>query len=440
MADTIRKVKVVDDIIATESEVQYGVLVGGQNITAQHFKAISATPNSMVFNIVVPSLETILDRHLMIATTFVLKINYKDSAGNTTLPAGRPLINYGVTDALANFPLNRLISTIQCSINNNTISLQQSDVFDILTRLYDPETLAKYDSKTPTTCDYLSDYSDGVEALKYIIDWNQLRGNGQAFLNPYEVGAPAAAPDAEEKLGTREQAFISHNHNVLGFDSMRPAGSSHTHRTRGSFMIDKIYTSADNGLTANGIPTDTSNEVYVQITVKEPLFLSPFLVGADCEGHHPGIYGINNMNLTINFLNSANRAWRSARYPIYTGGTAVGATPVFFGKEATLARVVEAVVECKFYTPKGSMLQNPRCVVNYHEIGIYRTSNLPTIEAPTGDKRLHGLINREGAFPTWKRATLTSSNIQLSSIPDSMQTLILSSMISKSISITRQDY
>ena len=67
----VRKVKVVDDIIATESEVQYGVLVGGQNITPQHFKAISATPNSMIFNIVVPSLETILDRHLMIATTFV---------------------------------------------------------------------------------------------------------------------------------------------------------------------------------------------------------------------------------------------------------------------------------------------------------------------------------------------------------------------------------
>ena len=64
------------------------------------------------------------------------------------------------------------------------------------------------------------------------------------------------------------------------------------------------------------------------------------------------------------------------------------------------------------------MLQNPRCVVNYHEIGIYRTSNLPTIASPTIDKRLHGLIQRDGAFPTWNRATLTSSNIQLSSIPD----------------------
>ena len=147
MADTIRKVKVVDDVIATESEVQYGVLVGGQNITAQHFKAISATPNSMVFNIVVPSLETILDRHLMVSTTLTFKITYKDSNGGTTKPAGRPLISIGTTDALANFPLNRLISTIQCSIHNNTISLQQSDVFDILLRLYDPDTLAKYDGK-----------------------------------------------------------------------------------------------------------------------------------------------------------------------------------------------------------------------------------------------------------------------------------------------------
>ena len=113
MADTIRKVEVVDDIITTESEVQYGVLVGGQNITAQHCKAIGATPNSIVFNIVVPSLETILDRHLMVAATFVLKLTYKGSDGARTLPAGRPLVNYGITDALANLPLNRLISTIQ---------------------------------------------------------------------------------------------------------------------------------------------------------------------------------------------------------------------------------------------------------------------------------------------------------------------------------------
>ena len=135
--------------------------------------------------------------------------------------------------------------------------------------MYDPETLAKYDSKTPTTCDYLSDYGDGVEALEYVIDWNLQRGDGAAFLNAYEVGtvpAPPALPypNAEEKLGVRGQAFISHAHNVLGFDSMRPAGSSQTHRPKGSFMIDKIYTSGDGGLTANGAPTEGSSELYVK--------------------------------------------------------------------------------------------------------------------------------------------------------------------------------
>ena len=53
----------MDDVIATENKVEYNVLIGGQNITSQEFKAISATPNAMVFNVVVPSLETILDRH-----------------------------------------------------------------------------------------------------------------------------------------------------------------------------------------------------------------------------------------------------------------------------------------------------------------------------------------------------------------------------------------
>ena len=154
--------------------------------------------------------------------------------------------------------------------------------------------------------------------------------------------------------------------------------------------------------------------MFVQVTVKEPLFLSPFLVGADSEGHHPGIYGINNMNLTINFLNTANRAWRSARYPVCLTDPL---NPLFFGKDVTLVKVEDAIIECKFYTPKGSMLQNPRCVVNYHEYGIYRTSNLPTIARPTADLRLHGIMTQLG-FPTWNSARLTSANIQLSSIPD----------------------
>ena len=78
MADTINKMKVLDDVIAVKSKVNMGVIYGGQNITSQAFKAISATPSSMVFNVVVPSIETILDRRIMIQTTMILRIDIEN--------------------------------------------------------------------------------------------------------------------------------------------------------------------------------------------------------------------------------------------------------------------------------------------------------------------------------------------------------------------------
>jgi hypothetical protein len=120
----------------------------------------------------------------------------------------------------------------------------------------------------------------GSEALRFVLDWKTTKTNIKALT----VGA-----DDFDTAGTREQAFVSHAHNVLGFDSIRPAGSSHKHRPRGIFKIDRIYTSGDGGITASGVPdaAAATTKVYVQFTVSEPLFLSPFLVGADELGHHP---------------------------------------------------------------------------------------------------------------------------------------------------------
>jgi hypothetical protein len=174
MSDNINKLKVLDDVIAVNSKVNMGVLIGGANVTSQTFKAISATPSSVVFNVVVPSIETILDRRIMIQTTMILKIDIENPI------AGDALINYGVTDALAPFPFNQLIQNIQCSINNNNITLQQSDLFDILLRMQDPEDLSQYDSKCPTGLDYLYDYADGVMMNPYYIDLEQIPASSPA--------------------------------------------------------------------------------------------------------------------------------------------------------------------------------------------------------------------------------------------------------------------
>ena len=98
MSDTVDRVRIPDDVVAVNSKIKYSVLIGGQHITSQPFKAISASPSSMIFNIVVPSVETILDRRIMMKATCILRIDIQNRLPNT-----QP-VNYGITDALAPFP------------------------------------------------------------------------------------------------------------------------------------------------------------------------------------------------------------------------------------------------------------------------------------------------------------------------------------------------
>ena len=109
MSDTINRLKVLDDVLNVSSKVNMGCLIGAANVTSQQFKAISATPSSLVFNVVVPSIETVLGRRIMIQSTMILRIDIQNPI------AGAQLINYGVRDDLAPFPFN------QASITFNVV-------------------------------------------------------------------------------------------------------------------------------------------------------------------------------------------------------------------------------------------------------------------------------------------------------------------------------
>ena len=118
----------------------------------------------------VPSLETVISREVLWKCKVTLKIQGKNlntlNAG-VTKPATQFLVNYGVTDALSPFPLHSLVSTMTATINNNTVSMNTSEVLPALLRLCDPEDLAYYNDMTPTTLDYLGNYADGVERMPY---------------------------------------------------------------------------------------------------------------------------------------------------------------------------------------------------------------------------------------------------------------------------------
>ena len=140
--DSFEKIHVKDDRLACTSKIKYGVLTGAQSVTAQQFKAISASTSACVFNIAVPSLETILSREIMFGATMTIAIT------TTGKPAGEMPVNYGVTDALNSFPLSRAINNITMNINNNSVSMNMLDILEPFLHLMDPEELAMYEATT----------------------------------------------------------------------------------------------------------------------------------------------------------------------------------------------------------------------------------------------------------------------------------------------------
>ena len=79
---------------------------------------------------------------------------------------------------------------------------------------------------------------------------------------------------------------------------------------------------------------------------------------------------------------------------------------------------------CKFYTPKATMLDNPRCVVPYHEFQIFKTTSTQALQSAllrtAGDRRSYGLvdIDTKPNIAGDTSALLVSNNIQLQSIPE----------------------
>ena len=118
MSETFENILVTDDRLGCiNPKVKFQVFKGGQNVTCQPYNAISETTTNHVYNVTVPSLETIISREVLWQSTVTIRIATENKSNNDFA------INYGVTDALAPFPLHSLVSVMSCTINNNTVKL-----------------------------------------------------------------------------------------------------------------------------------------------------------------------------------------------------------------------------------------------------------------------------------------------------------------------------
>ena len=175
MSETFEKILVKDDRLGCITpKVKFQVFKGGQNVTCQPYKAISETTANHVYNVTVPSLETIISREVLWQSTVTIRISNPNKDVNDFA------VHYGVTDALAPFPLHSLVSVMSCTINNNTVNLNVQESLPLLLRMVDPEEFSKYDSMTPTALDFLANYEDAVKRQEFQLDASNAGGGGAA--------------------------------------------------------------------------------------------------------------------------------------------------------------------------------------------------------------------------------------------------------------------
>lgn len=249
-----------DPRLLCTDKMKYGVFKGPQNNNTQVYTASGQSPSQISIVCQLPSLETLVARAPLIQSQITLKINVTGTAAGYYLDIGKG-------DSLAAFPLHALASTISTTINSNTNSINMTNLYPALLKMFDHQELSDHNSVCPVMPDNLYSYNDGYNTTN----------------NPL-----SAAQDSN-------------------YDDLRGRGSF---KLRG---ISLVQADAEKGLfnlavVPGGPPVAV--DIYVCFVTTEPVLISPFLFPS--SDMRPAMYGVANMSIVYN-LGDANRVWRYAK-------------------------------------------------------------------------------------------------------------------------------
>lgn len=337
MSNQIKPVLVSDPLLMLEDSVNFAVYRGGQNVSVQKFPATSATNTAHQYQIQVPSLSTVVDRAIIWGSDITFTLT------GTPTDADTFLVNYGYTDVPAPFPLNNLCTNMNIQINNTSVSLPVNQVLDPILRSIDSESIALWQGSTPTQLDYWGDYNN----IDAIYEEATANSNNSSPFNGYSAS----------------------------FNRREPP--------RGAYPVSIA------GNTAQAAEA-VLKTVTVTISVREPLFVSPFIYESP-EGHS-GMSGVTQINITAQMDALAKRAYR---YFVATKSPCPD-------KQITSVSYANSYLECKFLTAKPSDLIPSTIITPMYNLQNYIT--------PPSAK----ILSEANGWST----TLTSNSIQINSIPD----------------------
>lgn len=337
-------VMVSDQMITDiEPKVQYPVRTGAAQSTWQNFSNLSATSAQIQCNIQLPSISAVMNRRLPIATTIGLQINIDkgqlNANTNAALAANTTVFNYGVTDVIQSWVLNRLISSASVTFNGASVNCQTPYVMDHVLATCNAEKLQYYNGGTSCFLDNSYNYSDLVATTNSIFNGFKSSSYNDALL-----------PRGCFKIQT---LVVEHSVN-------------------GSYVDDSVISSST--------PTLDSWKIFLQVYVEEPVLgVSPLSFE---ENGSEGLVGLSQINYTLTVDSSCRNVFSSSTgwiSSIALGGTLRNGTTVILPFTDT-----KFLANFKTVSPQDAYVLAKKQVFPYLRIMNYPTSNLSAAGGTVG--------------------------------------------------------
>ena len=311
---------VLDSRLDVKSSLGFAIQKSAQNCTAHSARASSATVSGVSWDIVVPSLSTIIDRKMVVRSTLTFLV--QNTAND--LPIGDYLLKWGINCGMQPFAFQNLCGNINTTINNSNYTFEAADLLAPVMRLLAKDVMDEY-------CDMQSPFLD----------------NYGKYSDTFVIPTGGTSANARPK---ENSPFSGYANAYLGQEG------------RGAYnlvSINSTATQTGNTISSAGFQ---AKSFTVVVEVCEPLIFSPFLLSDSYKTHNgQGMYGIQQMSFQASFSGGATRALRGA----FTPSTSI--TLVDIDQSKTFLDMV-------FMTGHASLKMPARNIIPYTQLQSFKTA------------------------------------------------------------------
>ena len=128
----------IDPILDCKDTAFFNIEETAEAMTSVAQEASSATPNNVTFEVVVPSLSTILSRRILVSGGFTVQISGNAVAAGLVFPAANQL-------AACAFPFNSLMDSCKVTLNGASFDMEMRSILPVVKRMYCKDALKECD-------------------------------------------------------------------------------------------------------------------------------------------------------------------------------------------------------------------------------------------------------------------------------------------------------